>query len=68
MPYQITHPDACQSSGLTCPLTKDDGPYNYTTTLPISKKFPRIKLDVKWELNDENDKNIVCVLIPTRIK
>ncbi|XP_008557348.1 NPC intracellular cholesterol transporter 2 homolog a [Microplitis demolitor] len=68
LPFPFSHPDGCQTSGLTCPLTKASGPYTYTTTLHVEKLYPKLKVGVKWELKDENDDNIVCAMIPSEIK
>ncbi|KAG8042435.1 hypothetical protein G9C98_005069 [Cotesia typhae] len=42
LPYPLTVTDACEASGLKCPLTKDDGPYSYKLDLPVKKDFPRV--------------------------
>nr|UEP64262.1 lipid recognition immune modulator [Cotesia flavipes] len=68
LPFPIAHPDACVASGLKCPMTKDGGPYKYKTNLAVETFFPKIKVDVKWELKDETATNIVCVLIPSQLK
>ncbi|KAH0554205.1 NPC intracellular cholesterol transporter 2 homolog a isoform X1 [Cotesia glomerata] len=66
--FPIAHPNACEASGLKCPMTKDGGPYEYKASLHVETFFPKLKVDVKWELKDENDSNIVCVLVPAELK
>ncbi|CAD6222591.1 GSCOCG00001043001-RA-CDS [Cotesia congregata] len=68
LPFPIAHPNACEASGLKCPMTKDGGPYEYKTNLHVESYFPKLKVDVKWELKDEFYNNIICVLIPSQLK
>jgi len=66
LPFPFPHSDACQDSGLTCPL--HNGVNNtYTTTLPIQKSYPKIKVIVKWELQDDSKKDLFCIEIPAAI-
>jgi len=67
VPFALPNDDGCVDSGLTCPL-KSGGTYSYQTSLPVLKKYPRLTVDVKWELQDENGKDIVCALIPSKIQ
>lgn len=69
VPFPLNNADACATtdSGLKCPLSKG-GPYHYTNTLPVKKSYPKLSVKVKWQLKDENDKDIVCMLIPAKIK
>lgn len=43
VPFDLPNPDACLDSGLTCPL-KNGGTYTYSTTLPVLKVYPRVRL------------------------
>jgi len=66
IPFPLPQSDACQDSGLTCPL--QNGVNNtYTTTLPISKSYPKIKVVVRWELKGESGKDLFCIEIPAAI-
>lgn len=42
IPFALPNPDGCVDSGLICPL-KAGGPYTYITTLPVEKKYPKVK-------------------------
>lgn len=67
VPFPLPQPDACKDNGLTCPLPAGTQA-NYQTTMPILKSYPRVKVEVKWELKDENDEDLVCVMIPAKIQ
>ncbi|XP_026280406.2 ecdysteroid-regulated 16 kDa protein-like [Frankliniella occidentalis] len=67
MPFDLKHPDACKDTGLVCPLAP--GPQTYTYSIFVDKNKPKLKhVDVKWELLNEFNKPIVCVLIPAKIR
>ncbi|KAJ8720002.1 hypothetical protein PYW07_012045 [Mythimna separata] len=67
VPFPLPQPDACKDNGLTCPLPAGQLA-NYHTTMPILKSYPKVKVEVKWELKDENDDDLVCILIPAKIQ
>ncbi|EDW78084.1 uncharacterized protein Dwil_GK24197 [Drosophila willistoni] len=67
MPFPLANPDACVNSGLKCPLEKDES-YRYTATLPVLKTYPKVSVLVKWELQDQNGVDIICVEIPAKIQ
>uniref|UniRef100_A0A6B2EAJ0 Putative major epididymal secretory protein he1 n=1 Tax=Phlebotomus kandelakii TaxID=1109342 RepID=A0A6B2EAJ0_9DIPT len=67
VPFPISNPNACQSSGVHCPV-ENGTTYSYTATLPVLKSYPKVKVNVKWELQDANKDDIVCVLIPAKIE
>lgn len=67
MPFPLKNPNACEESGVSCPIQATSN-YEYEATLPVLKVYPRVKVEVKWQLVDENGKDIVCVLIPAQIK
>jgi len=66
MPFPIPNPDACKS-GVTCPM-KNGETYTYTNNLNIRNSYPAISVTVRWELQDDQTKNTVCVEIPAVIK
>ena len=66
MPFPLKNPDACQA-GVQCPIEAGSS-YEYLASLPILKAYPKVKVLVKWELQDENSKDVVCVQIPAKIK
>nr|USF20787.1 Niemann-Pick C2 protein [Lasioderma serricorne] len=67
VPFHLPNPDACVDSGITCPV-KTGNTYTYKTTLPVLQKYPKVSLEVKWELQDKDGKDIVCGLIPVKIE
>ncbi|XP_017763247.1 PREDICTED: protein NPC2 homolog [Eufriesea mexicana] len=69
IPFPLANADACVTpdSGVTCPLKKGET-YHYKNTLPVLKSYPKLSVTVKWQLIDENNEDIVCILIPARIK
>ncbi|XP_012278741.1 protein NPC2 homolog [Orussus abietinus] len=69
VPFPIPNSDACSdtNSGLTCPLAKG-GEYRYKTSLPVSKKYPTVRVNIKWELLNEANEKIVCVLFPAALR
>ncbi|KAK0163395.1 hypothetical protein PV327_007080 [Microctonus hyperodae] len=68
IPFPISNPNACTdpNSGISCPLSGNT--FRYTNTLPIDRLYPRVSVNVLWKLQDENQKNIVCVEIPAKIQ
>ncbi|XP_015605615.1 NPC intracellular cholesterol transporter 2 homolog a isoform X2 [Cephus cinctus] len=68
VPFPIPNADACANSdsGITCPL-QTGKLYNYKATLPIYKKYPKVSVTVKWELQDENKNDIICIFIPAKL-
>lgn len=69
IPFRVPHPDACTDpdSGITCPLAKGRS-YSYKATLPVQTDYPSVSVTVKWELQDQNGNDIVCVRLPAKIR
>lgn len=67
MPFPLQNPNGCVDSGLTCPLSKEST-YSYVASLQVLKSYPKVKVDVKWELKNEKGEDIVCLLIPAKIE
>ncbi|XP_026330966.1 ecdysteroid-regulated 16 kDa protein, partial [Hyposmocoma kahamanoa] len=65
VPFPLSQPDACKDSGLTCPI-KAGQQAHYVATLPVLKSYPKVKVEVKWELKADAGE-IACIMIPTRI-
>ncbi|XP_020388862.1 NPC intracellular cholesterol transporter 2-like [Rhincodon typus] len=65
VPFHIPNSDGCKS-GIKCPIQKN-GRYSYVTSLPVKDIYPTVKLEVKWELKDDDDKDIFCWKIPIQI-
>ncbi|XP_071441360.1 ecdysteroid-regulated 16 kDa protein-like [Hetaerina americana] len=66
VPFHFPDEEACRQT-LKCPLFKGKT-YTYEATFPIKKKYPTLRLDVKWELKNDEQRDIVCILIPAKIK
>ncbi|XP_023947500.1 ecdysteroid-regulated 16 kDa protein [Bicyclus anynana] len=66
VPFPLPQPDACKDCGLTCPL-KAGSKASYQSTLPILKSYPKVKVEVKWELQDKDGEDLVCIIIPARL-
>jgi Niemann-Pick C2 protein len=66
-PFNLPNPDGCKDSGVSCPISAGQT-YNYKTSLPVLASYPRVTVDVKWELQDKDGNDVVCVLIPSQIK
>lgn len=67
IPFHIPQADACQKSGISCPL-KPSTSYDYSTEIPVLSSYPRMSVKVKWELIDSNNKDVVCIIIPAKIR
>lgn len=69
VPFPLSNPDVCsnQESNIKCPIKKDSS-YSYKAILPVRSDYPKVTVKVKWELQDENQQDIICVLIPAKIK
>lgn len=66
VPFKLPNDDGCKDSGLECPLAADVE-HKYTTTLPVLKQYPKVAVEVKWELKS-GDKDVICVKIPAKIQ
>ncbi|XP_027027936.1 NPC intracellular cholesterol transporter 2 [Tachysurus fulvidraco] len=65
VPFPIPNDDGCKS-GIQCPLQKQKT-YSYLTQLPVKSEYPCIRLVVKWELKDDSNKDLFCILFPVQI-
>lgn len=66
VPFKLPNPDACVDSGLNCPLQKGTT-YKYEASFPVLNKYPKLDVEVKYELKPPSKTDIVCVLIPVKI-
>ncbi|XP_018619584.2 NPC intracellular cholesterol transporter 2-like [Scleropages formosus] len=64
IPFAIPDDDGCKS-GIVCPIEKKS--YSYMNQLLVKLEYPSLKLVVKWELVDDANKDLFCVLIPVQI-
>ncbi|XP_050299566.1 NPC intracellular cholesterol transporter 2 homolog a-like [Anthonomus grandis grandis] len=67
VPFDLPNSDGCLNSGIKCPI-KADGEYKYFTNMPILNEYPRVTVDIKWELQDSIGKNLICALIPAKLQ
>ncbi|XP_025104471.1 ecdysteroid-regulated 16 kDa protein-like [Pomacea canaliculata] len=67
VPFPGAPTDACQGANITCPV-KSGVQYTYAPVFPIKNDYPSIATLVKWELQDESGKDIVCLVFPVEIK
>lgn len=67
VPFKLPNPDGCVDSNLVCPLTKESS-YKYVASFPVLKSYPKVKVDVKYELKSGNSTEIACVIIPVKIQ
>ncbi|XP_064602665.1 NPC intracellular cholesterol transporter 2-like [Liolophura sinensis] len=65
VPFPIDQPDGCKS-GFTCPV-KEGEEVTYKSDIAVSKNYPSVKVVVKWELKDQNSKDIFCALFKSEI-
>jgi len=66
VPFPTSQPNACENSGLSCPLATGQN-YTYSAVIPVSSSYPKIKVVVRWELQEAKGKDLFCVEIPTAI-
>ncbi|XP_046431229.1 NPC intracellular cholesterol transporter 2 homolog a-like [Neodiprion virginianus] len=69
IPFDLPNADACQysKSGITCPMRKGQS-YKYKAELPVSTRYPSVSVKVKWELQDQDGNDIVCIKLPAVIR
>jgi hypothetical protein len=67
IPYPTDYKDACATTNLKCPL-KPSSESVYEAMLSIKEAYPSLELYVKWELQDQGEKDIFCFMIPVIIK
>ncbi|XP_065644864.1 NPC intracellular cholesterol transporter 2 isoform X2 [Hydra vulgaris] len=65
--YSFGKEDSCLDNGITCPVLEDQE-YSYSQSLHISKLNPKISIPVKWQIQNEAEKDLVCVIIPLVLK
>ncbi|XP_070579236.1 NPC intracellular cholesterol transporter 2 homolog a-like [Ptychodera flava] len=67
IPFPLKNPDGCKDSGLKCPLEAGKE-FVYFSTIQVLQSYPAIKLVIKWELVDQNGKDIACLEVPAQIQ
>jgi len=66
LPFPIPNPDGCKS-GVTCPV-KNGASYIYSNSLNVRKSYPPVGVTVRWELKDDQSKDMVCVEILAKLE
>merc|ERR1711860_12912 len=66
VPFPIPQSDGCKS-GVACPTTAGTE-YSYSAQIAVQKMYPKVKVIVKWELQDDNGADLACVTIPAEIQ
>ncbi|XP_050344377.1 ecdysteroid-regulated 16 kDa protein-like [Nymphalis io] len=66
VPFPLPQPDACKDSGLVCPI-KSGEKVSYRSTMPILKSYPKVKVGVKWEMQNDEEEDLICILIGAKI-
>ncbi|CAH0559902.1 unnamed protein product [Brassicogethes aeneus] len=67
VPFSLPNGNGCSESGVTCPV-KSGQTYKYSTSLPVLSEYPKMKLRVKWQLQNKESSDFVCVFIFAQIK
>jgi len=69
IPFPLPNEDGCSQAGgnLPCPLTIGQA-VNYQTSLPVSRVYPSLSLKVRWQLVDQNKRDIICIEFPVQLK
>jgi len=65
-PFTPDNPDVCKDSGITCPI-KNKSINSYKTQIYVKTGYPPVSVTVKWEIQDDNGKDIVCIELPAKI-
>lgn len=67
IPFNPPNVDGCKDSGINCPVAAGKT-YDYKNTIPVLKNYPKIRLVVKYELVNEKQQPMFCVMLPAQIK
>merc|ERR1712142_364593 len=64
MPFNVPEGKACETGHIKpgCPLTPGQE-HAYDTKLPVSSWYPSLRLNVRWQLQDENGSPLVCIFL-----
>ncbi|RNA35195.1 epididymal secretory E1 [Brachionus plicatilis] len=66
VPFPLPNGDGC-TLGINCPVKSGDS-VKESVTLPVLQEYPKISLFVKWQVMDQNNKQMICLLFPVSIK
>ncbi|CAC5376117.1 NPC2 [Mytilus coruscus] len=59
--------DACLNNNVDHCNIKAGDTVQYTNTLPVDEDYPKLRLTVRWEIRDDKNRDLVCILLPTEI-
>lgn len=65
-PFSPPNPHVCKDSGVVCPLKKDEQ-YKYKTYIYVKSEYPSVAVKVKWEIQDVDGNDIVCIELPAKL-
>jgi Niemann-Pick C2 protein len=65
-PFGLDHPDVCTESGVQCPL-KSGTSYTYKTHIYVKSDYPSVSVKVRWEIQDDQGNDIVCIELPAKL-
>ena len=66
IPFPIPQSDACKS-GVSCPIKSGEN-YTYSNKFSVRRSYPPVSVSVRYELQDDNSSDVVCVEIPCKIE
>ncbi|XP_042897566.1 NPC intracellular cholesterol transporter 2 homolog a-like [Parasteatoda tepidariorum] len=66
MPFPLPNANACEHSDIECPI-KNGESYTYSYDIEVRDNYPTLRADVKWQLKDDKNKDVVCVLLPVKV-
>merc|ERR1712026_379863 len=69
VPFSVPDGKACETGHVNpaCPLTVGTE-HAYDIKLPVSSWYPSLRLNVRWQLQDENGAPLVCIIFPAMLK
>lgn len=66
-PFNLPNDDGCTDSGLTCPLTTGTT-VTYSQSIPVKEVYPSWKVGIQWQLQDEQENDLACIVVRAQIK
>ncbi|XP_033638803.1 NPC intracellular cholesterol transporter 2-like [Asterias rubens] len=66
IPFPTPYTDACATTGIKCPL-KPDTKNLYKGKLFVRKEYPQVNVYVKWEMQDQDSKDVFCFQVPASV-
>lgn len=67
IPFLLKPDQACGNYGFDCPV-KANEKKTLKISLPIQRSWPKLKVDIRVKLLDENKNLIICFTLPARIE